>query len=98
MVFWWLAGRGVDALVTARRKAITPRIGWTETVLGFVLGAGGLVGVIAFLFTAGPDLYDRQLQLLMSAAGMWGLLGSLTVAARILQWRIRKAAEAMSAD
>jgi hypothetical protein len=98
MVFWWIAGRGLDALVAARRKALSPRIGWTETVLGFVLGAGGLVGVIAFLFTAGPDLHDRQLQLLMSAAGMWGLLGSLTVAARVVQWRMRKAARAISSD
>ena len=96
MVFWWLAGRGVDALVAARRKALTPKIGWPETVLGFVLGAGGLVGVIAFLFTAGPDLHDRQLQLFISSAGMWGLLGSATVAARVVQWRMRKVETAIS--
>src|SRR5215472_17155569 len=98
MVFWWIAGRGVDALVAAPQKAPAPRIGWTETVLGFVLGAGGLVGAIAFLLTAGPDLHDRQLQLFMSSAGMWGLLGSLTVAARVVQWRMGKAARAISAD
>ena len=98
MVFWWIAGRGVDALVAARQKALSPRIGWTETVVGFVLGAGGLVGAIAFLLTAGADLYDRDLQRAMSAAGMWGLLGSLTVSARAVQWRMRKAARAISAD
>lgn len=98
IVFWWVAGRGADALIATRRKMLAPRIGWTETVLGFVLGVGGLVTPIAFLFTAGPDLHDRQLQLLVSAAGMWGLLGSLTVAARIVQRRMRKAALAISAD
>ena len=95
-LFWWTAGRGLDALVAARRKALTPRIGWTETVLGFVLGTGGLVCVIAFLFTAGPDLHDRQLQLFISSAGMWALLGSVTVAARVVQWRMRKVETAIS--
>src|SRR5262249_55928229 len=70
MVFWWIAGRGVDALIAARRKVLAPRIAWTETVLGFVLGAGGLASAIAFLFNAGLDLHDRQLQLFISSAGM----------------------------
>jgi len=91
LVFWWIAGRGIDALLAARRKISLPSIRWTETVVGFILGAGGLVGAFAFLLTGGQDRYDPQLQLLASGMGMWGLLGSLIVAARIVQWRIRKA-------
>ena len=92
MVFWWIAGRGADALLAARRKILAPRIGWPETIVGFILGAGGLTGAIAFVFTAGPDLHDEQLQFLMSGCGLWGFLGSLIVAARIVQWRMRRKA------
>src|SRR5260370_17287202 len=53
MVFWWIAGRGADALLAARRKILAPRIGWPEAIVGFILGAGGLTGAIAFVFTAG---------------------------------------------
>lgn len=90
MVFWWLAGRGADALLASRRKVLVPRIGWTETVIGFVLAAGGLASVIAFLLDGGPDRHDRLLQVLVLAIGIWGMLGGLTVAARIVQWRMRK--------
>ena len=95
LVFWWIAGRGADALLAARRKICFPRIGWTETVVGFILGAGGLVGVFAFLLTGGQDRYDPQFQRLAFAMGLWAVLGSLIVMARIVQWRIRKAAPSL---
>jgi len=91
MVFWWIAGRGADALRAAQREILAPRIGWPETIVGLLLAAGGGVFVIAFVFTAGPDRNDRELQVVAAAACMWAVLGSLTVAARILQWRMRKA-------
>jgi hypothetical protein len=72
MVFWWLAGRGVDALLASRRKILVPCIGWAEPVIGFVLAAGGLASVIAFLLAAGLHRHDRVLQALMVAMGMWG--------------------------
>lgn len=87
--FWWMAGRGVEALNTARRKLLTPLIGWTATVISAVLMAGGVTLAIGFLF-AGTDRGDPQLRLFVAAGGMWSVLGSLTVVAKLAQWRIKK--------
>jgi hypothetical protein len=91
MILWWIAGRGADALVASRSRKLFPRIGWAETIVGFLLAAGGAVFAIAFVFTAGPDRSNLALQLMAAVAGMWALLGSLTVAAQIVQRRMRKA-------
>jgi len=46
---------------------------------------------ISFLF-AGKDRAEPILQLMACASLMWGVLASLTVAAKIAQWRLRKEA------
>ena len=91
LVFWWVAGRGADALMAAARKQLAPKIRWTETIIGFLLAAGGAVFVLGFVFTGGEDRSDGGLQILAALAGMWSVLGSLTVVARIIQWRMGKA-------
>ena len=91
MIFWWMAGRGADALVAFRSRRMIPVISWAETIVGFLLAAGGAVFVIAFVFTAGPDRSNLGLQLIAAVAGLWALLGGLSVAARIMQRRMRKA-------
>lgn len=88
LVFWWLAGRGADALVASRGRRLLPRIGWVETVIGSLITAAGATIVIGVEFFSGTDRAD--LQGLAAAAGMWTLLAGLTVAARITQWRVRK--------
>jgi hypothetical protein len=88
--FWWMAGRGAEALASARRKLLVPRLRWPETVISFLLMAGGLTLAVAFFFD-GPDRSDPSLRLFAVAGGMWAVLGSLTVVARLAQWRIRKA-------
>jgi hypothetical protein len=89
--FWWMAGRGLEALIAARRGLIFIRIGWMSTVISFLLMAGGLTITIGFLF-AGKDRADPISQLMAGSGLMWGVLASLTVAAKIAQWRLRKGA------
>lgn len=91
MVFWWVAGRGLDALMAAARKHFVPKITWTETIIGFLLAAGGAVFVLAFVIGGGEDRGNGEFQVLAAFAGMWSVLGGLTVVARIVQWRMRKA-------
>jgi hypothetical protein len=89
--FWWMAGRGAEALASARRKLLVPRLRWPETVISFLLMAGGATLALGFFFfTDGPDRSDPLLRLFSVAGGMWAVFGSLTVAARLAQWRIRK--------
>jgi hypothetical protein len=94
LVFWWMAGRGADALIASRERRLFPRMGWVETVVGSLIMASGGATVIAVEFFSGAD--RSELQLLAGVAGMWTILGGLTVAARIAQWRIRKKLRAIS--
>jgi hypothetical protein len=87
--FWWMAGRGAEALAAARRKLLVPRLRWAETVISFLLMAGGLTLAVAFFFD-GPERGEPLDRLFATALGMWGLLGSLTVVAKLAQWRIKK--------
>lgn len=89
MVFWWMAGRGAQALSAVRRKKLVPRIGWIETVIGFVLLAAGATMVIGVEFFSGADRHS--LQPAAAVAGMWAFLGGLSVAGKMAQWGLRKA-------
>jgi hypothetical protein len=88
--FWWMAGRGAEALSAAWRKLLLPRIRWFETLLSFGMMAGGVTAAIGLGFFAGADPVDPQLRLFVAAFVMWALLGSLTVVAKLAQWRINK--------
>lgn len=88
--FWWMAGRSVEALSAVRRKHLRPQINWVETVVGFLIMAGGTVlfsaGVIYGFFIDRDSLSFH----LAAAGGLWALLGSLSVIARFRQSRMRK--------
>jgi hypothetical protein len=87
--FWWLAGLSIEALSAARHSLLQPRIGWVGTcvaVLVFVSGAGISIGTL--VDTSTHD--DWTFILLGVGAALWALLGGSTIAARVVQWRIRK--------
>lgn len=88
--FWWIAGRAIDALTALKRSLVTPGIGWTETIIGFVVMAACGTAFFGLLFGLPPA--DRTLELTRFAAGcgLWALLGALSVVARFQQWRFRK--------
>jgi hypothetical protein len=95
--FWWLVGRGIDALRAARGAVLIPRIKTAETlcaVLLFVIGAIVLVGIIT---STSDDRRDIQFLALVAGALLWGALASFTIAARFLQWRICKRSELAAA-
>ncbi|HWX53472.1 MAG TPA: hypothetical protein VN176_02650 [Verrucomicrobiae bacterium] len=89
MVFWWLPGRALEALAAARHRILKPRIGWVETVVGFLLMAGGLTLLIGGLVFS-PPTDRRDLMWPALSGGMWALLGGVGFAARIVQWRLRR--------
>jgi hypothetical protein len=95
--FWWIAGRGAEALAASRRRVLIPGIRWVEATIGFLLLASGVTLAVAFVFTAGPDRHDRMLQFVIMAALLWAFLGALPFTAKILQWRLRKKLAAASA-
>ncbi len=85
LVFWWLPGRGIEALSAAKYRKLAPRIGWTETIVGFLVMAAGATILILFFFISSHDSTDMKMG---AAGGLWALLGGLSVVARIAQWRL----------
>jgi len=89
LVFWWIAGRATEALVAINDRQLAPKIGWMETVTGFLLMAGGatILGGMLSDFSSSRDWGSTRLA---AGGGLWALLGSLSVIARFRQWRFRK--------
>jgi hypothetical protein len=91
IIFWCIAGRGIDALVASRSARLSPVVTWMEV---FVASLVILLGVsICGLFLSGPN--DRSGFVFpwppaIAASILWIVLGSATVAARVVQWRIKR--------
>ena len=94
IVFWWMAGRAVEALVAARRRSLIPRIGPPEVTvaMALILFGGGLF----LIFVVGIESRDLDSYLLAGGAGLWGIVGLVMLTARLVQWRIRKATHVVS--
>jgi hypothetical protein len=88
MLFWWIAGRGAEALAAARQKRLTPPIHWLEMIVGLLLLAMGVLLFLVFALNRPRD--DPSDLWFLPMAILWAFLGSLSVAGRVLQWRLRK--------
>jgi CDP-diglyceride synthetase len=91
VIFWWIAGRGIEAVAAARSGAISPKISWVETfvALWIVTVAGVLVtGIIVDPEMRADFIFPWRLGL--AACFLWIALGSTTILARFVQWRIRR--------
>jgi hypothetical protein len=89
LVFWWIAGRATEALVAIDDHQLIPKIGWVETVTGFLVMAGGATMLVGMLFDFSSS-WDWGSIRLAAGGGLWALLGSLSVIARFRQWRFTK--------
>lgn len=91
IVFWWIAGRAVEALVSLQYRQFRPRVTVVETVAAFLIMAAGAVISVASLVEERTKIYtDFESALLATAGGLWTFLGGLTVIARFRQWRLRR--------
>ena len=89
ILFWWIAGRSLEALSAARRRELVPSITWTEVVvasLAFLLGALVCAAFLGDREDSGP----RPWQVMSIGGAIWTVLGASTITARIVQWRIRR--------
>lgn len=91
VIFWWIAGRGLEALFAGRRRVLSPVITWIEVFVSSLICALCLLLLFGFLFE--PDMRTGVIYpwyLVAPASGLWVLLGAATIAARLVQWRIRR--------
>jgi len=87
--FWWIAGRGIEALVASRRRVLSPTITWFEVLVASLVIAFCAALCVGLL----PDASFRDeliypWRLVPMATGLWILLGVATVTARLVQWPI----------
>ena len=94
--FWWIAGRAIDALTTAKHRLVRPRISLMETAIGSIWVAVGTLLFVSFLIMAGIKR-DPELTRIAAAGGLWGLLGALSLIARFRQKRLPRLQEAATA-
>jgi hypothetical protein len=90
ILFWWFLGRSVEALPTARRSLVCPRISWIETAFAVILLCTGLVALIGILTTTSDDRSDLQFMTLLAGGLLWGVLATVIITARLVQWRVAK--------
>ncbi len=94
IVFWWLAGRGIEALLAGRAGIVAPRLNWTETIFNilFVL-CGGLTGLV-MLCDESSHVRGFDAGLFPIGGLLWAAFGSIGIMARIMQWRLRRTLQA----
>ena len=88
--FWWLAGRGADALRAIKKSVIAPTITMPETIFSGLLFAIGVATLVGILTSTPDDRRDIYFLALIAGGLLWGILAAFTIAARFLQWRLRK--------
>jgi hypothetical protein len=88
--FWWIAGRAIDALNAIPKRKLIPRIGWTETIIGFLFMITCAIGFVGLLFSGSKKDNDSVTIRFVAGCGLWALLGSLSVIARFRQRRLRR--------
>jgi hypothetical protein len=87
--FWWIAGRGIDALNAVKHQQFAPRIRWPEVVVGSVWVAGGATVLVGFLVSPTADK-DTEFTRVAASGGLWALLGAMSVIAGFRQRRLRR--------
>jgi hypothetical protein len=89
ILFWWIAGRAIDAIFAARRSEIRPRISWIETGFALITAIFSVLFFIA-IYIEGKPSDPEPVFLLLTCSAMWILLGLSTIVARIFQMRLRR--------
>jgi hypothetical protein len=90
IVFWWLAGRSIEALLSSRHKVLLPRIRWWEIVVSLPVLTLGAICTIGLFVCQIPQMEFPFRMLLVGFASMWLLLGASTPVAYFMQWRLRR--------
>lgn len=89
--FWWIVGRAWEALAAARKQRLRPAVTWMEASVGMILMIvfGGFAAALILVSDAREGTIYPWKWMVVGWL-LWGLLGFSVVAARIVQWRMRK--------
>jgi hypothetical protein len=91
LVFWWIIGRGIDALLAIRHGSLDPPLRWFDVLVTAILLSGGIALAIGYFVSATPeDKADGVLAGICSAAACWAAMAILPTLAWIFQFRYKR--------
>jgi hypothetical protein len=96
ILFWWSAGRGIEALRLSRKGLIAPRVTLVETVLAALFVCTGFATVVGAITSTPDDRSDIKFIALLAGGMLWGVLAGTMIIARIFQWRIRRGTKSLA--
>jgi hypothetical protein len=88
--FWWIVGRGLEAILASRRLQISPRLHWAETIVALLVSFGMgaiLVGLAADASWRSESILPWQPEI--AACFLWLILGLAIAVAHLLQMRLK---------
>jgi hypothetical protein len=88
--FWWLAGRSIEALLSASNRVLLPKIRWWEIVVSLPVLAFGAICAVGVSIDQSSHTELPFWKLLLVFGGLWFILGLFTPAAFVVQWHLRK--------
>jgi hypothetical protein len=91
LLFWWFAGRGVEAFVAIFKRKILPALTPFDVTIAVLLVLAGVILFLTPFLGREPNDSDSFPWILMSLSGaLWFTFGSATITARLLQRRVRR--------
>src|ERR1700685_1233895 len=91
IVFWWSAGRGIEALFASRQRMMRPRISLVEAAVGITMVVFcGIVAIALPLCTGADQDFGFPLKFVEAGCWLWVVLGGFVFAAWVLQQRLKR--------
>ncbi len=89
LIFWWSAGRGFEAFLSATRKVIFPHITWLESICAVTLFLAGIVVMCGVAFSSASQ--EHSLRAGAAGFALWCGLSVPMILAKVLQIRLAAA-------
>lgn len=91
VIFWWSAGRGIEAVLSAQAREIKPALSWAEIILAIFILVFTALTAIALAANSHPERDPEfPTRLWVCASVIWFLLAGSLITAKVLQWQIAK--------
>ena len=89
LVFWWSAGRGLEALLASAKKAIAPRITRLETIAALAML---FIGIVMVVVTFSGAIEENSFMSGSAGFALWAGLSVPLLLAKYAQWKLEGSA------
>lgn len=89
--FWWLVGRGADAVTNRKQRVPVPKLSAVEFAISIIFVGIGITAIVGFATSTVADRASYGFYVSIAAAVLWGLLNLIPFLGWIIQRRTRRA-------